>query len=470
MCVERCVAIVVTFTVFDGTASVKFASRVRGECMRRSVKGSIAGSAIAALAAALAIGPASGTTVPGITSTQVSLGAIVTQSGFGTADFPAYISGVQAYLAYVNSTGGVYKRQLKLTNVLDDQSSSTQNITDAQQLVLTNHVFAVVGVSSIFFGGHAFLAKSHTPTFGYVTDTSWSTNSKNGQQNNLFGDYGSVLDYASTVPDFAFIARKTNSTKVALISYNVPQSKNICQPALNTFKSKFGLNVAYSDLAVNPITPNFSTDVIKMRNAGVNFIVNCMDYGGGWALNQQLKTYGMNPVQVWMDGYDRGVIQNHNMLGKTYFILQHVPFEAAATYPTAYPGLNLYIKWMAKSGHTTQQYDDVALMGWESANLFTLGLRAAGASPTQAAVVNAINKIKNDTGGGVGTPTNWTTAHSTSTSPSCITYVSVSNAGTSSAKFVQAYNTGKNPWVCYPLTGPVNVLKPIKPPLGSPGT
>jgi len=437
--------------------------------MRWSLKGSIAGSVIAATAAALSIGPASGTTVPGITSTQVNLGAIVTQSGYGTADFPAYISGVQAYIAYVNSLGGVFKRHLNLKYVLDDQSSSTQNITDAQQLVLTDKVFAVVGVSSIFFGGHAFLARSGTPTFGYVTDTSWASTSKL-KQNNLFGDYGSILNYDSTVPDFAYVARKLNATKAALIAYGVPQSKNICQPALNTLKSKFGVSVVYSDLAVNPITPNFTTDVIKMKSAGVNFVVNCMDYAGGWALNQEMKTYSLSPVQVWMDGYDRNVIQNHNMLAKTYFILQHIPFEAVASYPTAYPGLNLYFKWMVSSGHASQEYDDVALMGWESANLFTTGLRAAGASPTQAAVVADLNKVKNDTGGGVAVPTNWTTAHSLSVSPSCVTYVSVSNPGTSSASFKLAFNKGKNPWICYPLTGAINVLAPVKAPVGTPGT
>jgi hypothetical protein len=208
-----------------------------------------------------------------------------------------------------------------------------------------------------------------------------------------------------------------------------------------------------------------------MKAQHVNFVVNCMDFSGGLGLNQQLKAYGMNPVQVWLDGYDRSVVKNSNMLSKTYFILQHVPFEAAKTYPTAYPGLNLYLKWMAKSpatsGHT---YDDVALMGWEAANLFARGLRAAGASPTQASVVADINKITNDTGGGVATPTNWTISHSKNTSPSCVTYVVDNLPGTASATFKQAYNVGKNPWICYPLSGVINVLKPVKPPVGSPGT
>jgi ABC-type branched-subunit amino acid transport system substrate-binding protein len=431
--------------------------------MRRPLGIALAGTAAAALAVASMVVPAAASGVPGLTPTSVTLGAIVTQSGFGTADFPAFLAGLKAYQAYVNSLGGINHRKFNLAYTLDDQSNSLQNITDAQQLVLTDHVFAVF-VSSIFFGGHTFLAGQHTPTYGYVTDSNWAG------PNNFYGDYGSLLNFSSTTPDFAFVAKKTNSLRAALIAYSVPQSQNICQPALNTFKSKYGITVAYSDLSVNPIIPNFSADIIKMKAAKVNLVINCMDFSGGLGLNQQLKAYGMSPVQVWLDGYDRSVVKNSHMLPKTYFILQHVPFEAAKTFPTAYPGLNLYLKWMVKSGNSKHTYDDVALMGWEAANLFARGLKAAGASPTQASVVTATNKITNDTGGGVATPTNWTSAHTKNTSPSCVTYVVDNLPGTTSASFKQVYNVGKNPWICYPLTGIINVLKPVKAPAGSPGT
>jgi ABC-type branched-subunit amino acid transport system substrate-binding protein len=404
--------------------------------------------------------------VPGLTATSVTLGAIVTKSGFGAADFGAFSAGLSAYQAYINAAGGIYHRKFNFAYTLDDASSSTQNVTDAQQLVLTDHVFGVF-VSSIFFGAGGvggFLATHHTPTFGYVTDGNWQG------PNNLFGDYGSLLNYSSTTPDFAFVAKKTNSLRAGLIAYGVPQSQKICQPALNTFKSKYGITVAYSDLSVNPITPNFKADAIHMQTAKVNFVVNCMDFSGGLALNAQLKAYGLNPVQVWLDGYDHSVVKKPNMLPKTYFILQHIPFEGAAGFPTAYPGLNLYLKWMVNSGNTAHEFDDVALMGWEAANLFAAGLRAAGPSPTQASVISHLNLIKNDTGGGVATPTNWTLSHTKNVSPSCVTYVVDSQPGTTSGTFKQVYNVGKNPWICYPLSGVINILKPVKPPLGSPGT
>lgn len=432
--------------------------------MRLSVRSVAALAASVTAVASISIGTASSTSVPGLSATQVNLGAIVTQSGIAAADFGSYLYGVKAYLAYVNSLGGVNHRKLVLTKTYDDQSNGTTDITDARQLVLTDKVFGIVGVSTAFFDGHTFLSTSGVPTFGYATQDVW------GGAKNMFADYGSRLDYPSTVPDFAYVAKKTGSTKVALISLSLPQSTAICQPAYNTLKSKFGVNVVYSNLSENIFAPNFATDVVKMKNLGVNMVIACMDNSSNLSLNQQMKTYGFNPVQVWLDGYDRHTLTNQYLQSKTYFILQHVPFEMAKTYPTAYPGLNLYLKWMVKAGFTAHEFDDVALMGWASANLFATGLRAAGASPTQASVITALNKITKDTSGGVATPTNWTIAHTQSTPPSCVSYVTIKNPGTSSAAFSAVYNRGTNPWICYPLSGTINILSPIAAPAGSPGT
>ncbi len=38
-----------------------------------------------------------------------------------------------------------------------------------------------------------------------------------------------------------------------------------------------------------------------------------------------------------------------------YFMLQHVPFEAASAYPTAYPGMNLYLTEMVKYGYSERR-------------------------------------------------------------------------------------------------------------------
>ena len=450
--------------------------------MRFSRRSMIAGAASLALAGASITLPAAGTSVPGITATQVNLGSIVTQSGFAAADFGSYLYGVQAYLHYVNTKlGGVYGRKLNLSpsNALDDQSIPSQDVTDARTLVLSNGVFAIVGVSTAFFNASTYLSTSGVPTFGYATTDVWKG------PKNFFADYGSVIDYASSLPDFAYVAKQVHATKVAVIAYNWASSDAECQPAISSLKSTYGFQVVYSNMNEPVLFPNFNTDVTKMANAHVNFVISCMQASDNVQLNK-LMTNGPLPhvPQVWLDGYDRSTLsKDAKWMGNVYLLLQHVPYESYPAYPSTFPGLGLYINsmtayfksvypstWASYVGHT---YDDVALMGWESANLFTAGLRAAGPNPTRAAVITAINKMTKDFGGPVGfgvtSPTNWTLAHTGNTSPSCVSFVTTTSTAPSTAKFKMAFNRGHDPWICFALNVKANLNAPLAPPPGTPG-
>jgi branched-chain amino acid transport system substrate-binding protein len=397
---------------------------------------------------------------PGVTATKVNVGAIVSESGPLAADFAPYLSGVNAYFDYVNAMGGVHGRQIDLAYPLDDASNPTTDIDDAQTLVNADKAFAIVGVSTPFFNAHKFLSTTSTPVFGYATGNVW------GKAKNLFADYGSVLNFNSSIPFFAYVAKQTKSTNAAVIALDYPASQDECKGALAGLKT-YKIKVAYQNID-EQIGANWSIEATKMRNDGVNMVINCMDVNSDISLSKALSNFGVKPVQLWLDGYDRTILsKNSANMQNVYFLLQHVPFEAATTYPSAFPGLNLYFTEMQKYGFTSDEYSDVALMGWESANLFTIGLRDAGKNPTQKAVITAINKDKRDNGGpngGVTAPINWTIAHSGNTSPACETLVKVS--GTS---FVLAFNHGAHPWVCFPLKGTANLNKPVAPPPGTPG-
>lgn len=441
--------------------------------MRYSIRTSIAALGALAATAALVVVPASGSSVPGITATQVNLGAIVTQSGLAAADFGAYIYGAEAYFNYINAKGGINGRKLVITNALDDQSSGSIDSSEAKTLVTSDHVFAVVGVSTAFFNGASYLAQTKTPTFGYATQDIWKG------PKNLFADYGSVLDYVSSVPDFAYVAKQVKATRIAVVALNYQTSINECKPNVQLLQKNYGraagIKVVYSNLAEPIFAANFTTDAIKMKAAKVNMVISCMDAGNNVQLTKALQGQGFGAIpQVWVDGYDRSVLKKDAAyMGNVYFLLQHVPFEAASLYPSVFPGLKLYFAQMASSGFSNYQYDDVAVMGWQSANLFTEGLRAAGKNPTQAAVVTAINKIKNDVGGptglGVSAPTNWLVAHGANTSPACVAFAHTANTNTSSPNFTLAFNHGSNPWVCFPISSTANIDAPVKAPIGTPG-
>jgi branched-chain amino acid transport system substrate-binding protein len=433
----------------------------------RLVAACVVGVTLVASTAVLAAGAstphaATPKSAPGVTATQVKVGAIVTQSGGLKADFEPYLDGVNAYFDYVNKMGGVFHRTIDLAWPLDDMSNPDTNVKDAQTLVNNDHAFAIVGVSTPFFTASNYLGhKTITPTFGYATGNVW------GGPKNLFADYGSVLNYSSSVPFFAYTAKETHQTKIAVIALSYPSSQLECKGAVTGLKA-YKYDVTYSNIN-EAINANWQIEAEKIHNSGATMVVNCMDVNSDIALSKYLLPYyAKPPVQLWLDGYDRGILSaNASSMPNVYFLLQHVPFEAATDYPSAYPGMELYFKEMVAFGFSSTEYDDVALAGWESANLFTEGLRAAGKNPTQAAVNAAINKIKKDFGGpdgGVTSPVNWTSAHTKNTSPACETFVV-----TKGSNFVLAFNKGSKPWICFPLKGLANLNKPVAPPAGTPG-
>lgn len=428
---------------------------------RRLLTIGIATTAAVALTATFAFGANRPHGAPGISKTKVTLGAIVTQSGGLAADFAPYLEGVHAYLDYVNASGGIHGRSLDLAYALDDGSSGSTDVSDAQTLVNDDHVFAVVGVSVPFFDAHTFLAKSGTPTFGYSTANVWAG------PKNLFADYGSVLDYNSSIPFFAYTAKMTKATKIAVIALGYASSADECQGAVKGLRH-YKYDVVYSNLNES-IIQNWSVEAENIYKAKANMIVSCMDDNSDVGLAKYVDAlYGSKkPVQLWLDGYDRTfLVQNETYMQGVYILLQHVPFESATLYPKVFTGLDLYFAQMVKYGYSSDEYSEVALAGWESASLFAQGLEAAGANPTQAAVTADINKLKEDVGGpdgGVTAPTNWTIAHTKSGSPACETYVQAKGTN-----FNVAFGKGSDPWICFPLIN-ANLDKPAKAPKGTPG-
>jgi hypothetical protein len=92
--------------------------------------------------------------------------------------------------------GGVDGRKIYLKYQADDTGSPTDDTTQARNLVEQDHVFAVVGVGTPFFDGASFFAAEGTPAFGYVVSQDWNNHP------DLFGAYGSYLDYTDQSPDW----------------------------------------------------------------------------------------------------------------------------------------------------------------------------------------------------------------------------------------------------------------------------
>jgi hypothetical protein len=94
---------------------------------------------IAAAATAIALGSPAAT--PGVTPTQITLGATIPITGPAAA-YGSVGRGADAYFKYVNSKGGVFGRKIDY-KYLDDEFDVAKTITLTRQLVEQDQVFAI---------------------------------------------------------------------------------------------------------------------------------------------------------------------------------------------------------------------------------------------------------------------------------------------------------------------------------------
>lgn len=404
------------------------------------------------------VGPAGGasaassSTAPGVTATSITVGTISTQTGTLASNFSSLIQGEKAYFAYVNAQGGVNGRKIDYKYALDDGGNPTTFNQLANTLINQDHVFAVTGVGTAFFTPNLFV-ESGTPTYGYNVTGNWTPAA------NLFAAGGSVQYYPAGAPAVAYLARQTHSKSIAVVAYGVAASADACQAGETALKNA-GYNVSYVDLKINYPGSTVATDVQRMKQAGSDFVVSCMDVQGNVTMARAIKQYGLHMTQLWLNGNDQSTLnQNQGIMQGIYFSTAHVPFTAPQS---EYPGLKLYVTQMKKY-EPNYVNDELAIQGWESAALFVQGVRMAGSNLTQANVIKADNSLTSFTAGGLTAPTNWKNAgHAGHAPPYCSAYIKVVGN-----KYVPTLNKGKNVFVCFesisPKKDPVYPLPPGTP-------
>jgi branched-chain amino acid transport system substrate-binding protein len=123
--------------------------------------------AAACLAAALAAGCSSsgGSTSSGSKS-PIVIGASLSLTGDFSTDGLAFQKGYNLWVSRVNATGGILGRQVKL-DVLNDNSSPTQVVTNYQKLITVNHVALTFGPFSSLLTAPAS-ATAHRYGYAFV--------------------------------------------------------------------------------------------------------------------------------------------------------------------------------------------------------------------------------------------------------------------------------------------------------------
>ena len=375
---------------------------------------------------------------PGVTDTEIRVGGVVSKTNPIGADNAAAFDGVQAYFNMVNSSKdkGVYGRKLKLVSKRDDQV--VMNRQEVIGLISEDNVFAALPVSVFLFAGADLLAEAGMPTFGWNVNTEWGSEHAPGPPN-LFGEKGSFLCFTCQNALLPLFAREVKAKKVGVIAYQIPQSADCAEGNRASFEKYPSAKIEFFDSSVPFGATDFSTDVLQMKDKGVDLVTSCLDNNGTATLAKEMKKQGLNAIQYLPNAYNQKFIQaNAPFLQRAYVLTYFTPFEVK----DKPQGLKEFQKWMKKGGF---EQNENSVAGWINADLFVSGLRAAGPDFTRQKVIDAINSMKDYRAGGLLPGIDWTIAHSGDQTTGCVALSKIDNG-----KFVPQFGEPGKPFACYP--------------------
>ncbi len=241
---------------------------------------------------------------PGVTATEIRVGGVTATTNplgglYGSAN-----DGVQAYFNMVNDSGGIYGRKLVLAAKRDDKLAN--NKSEVEGLLTQDNVFAVLPVATILFTGADLLVQQNVPTFGWNINQEWSGTQAEPRAN-LFGQAGSYLCISCATPVYSWLAGQAGAHKIGLLAYSVAQSADCADGIVSSFDkygSMVGASVAFEDKSLAFGTADLSVQVSKMKDAGVDLVLTCMDTNGVVTLAKEMKKQGLKAPQYLPDGYD----------------------------------------------------------------------------------------------------------------------------------------------------------------------
>ena len=156
-----------------------------------------------------------------------------------------------------------------------------------------------------------------------------------------------------------------------------------------------GYKIAYVD-DINPLQSDFTTDVINMKNAGVNAVdLGGIDWQDAAIFVQNAATQNWHPGLIFSDGV--GLRRPVHLPRRRPGGDRRDP-DRPGLRPLPRPGRQeraggkQFVTYVKKVNPSWVP-DLYTLFGWASAELFVQALKAAGPHPTRGAVIAQLKKI-----------------------------------------------------------------------------
>lgn len=368
----------------------------------------------------------SGSSAPGVTATSVKVALLTSLSG---PIAPLYANTVKAFEAAAdaqNALGGVDGRQIQV--VPEDDTSSVQGaLAAAQDAVGNKKVFALAAVSTATEGPTRYLWQQGVPVVGASYEGGFGTQ----PYTNMFGaDTGSIDQHYPAYTQPGLFYKQHGATNVAVLGFSDPGSTATSKAAAFSMKQA-GLKVGYENLTLTYGDSNFSTQVVAMKNAGIDAIYAPTSNTTELGLLQQavqagIKVKVMDQVTTYGPTLPSSSVWPILVNSGTYFQISWVP--AQVKNPASEAMLANLQKY---AGYKPTDFPDFGAMeGYLAATLFIKGLQVTGGDLTRQNFIKSLRGVNNYNAGGLMASTvNFSTIFGHDPNPQCYYFLQAQTSG-----------------------------------------
>ena len=348
----------------------------------------------------------------GVTPTSIKIGNITAIQGqFGPDAFSPSLYGLQSFAASVNARGGINGRKIDL-QTCDDRDTGDGNLACAQKLVDQQKIFAFLANNSQSSARSASFTNSKgVPDLGLPLNngyqkypTMYSFYGANGHPRN-----GKEVGYQGKLWQptglYRWYKQQRGVDKGAFFYYTIAVSANQGKAEINDANAE-GITKSYvgggSDSGENFAAPTFDTDVVNMKQAGVNGIWDAMDIGANQKLckamdrGQFAVKAKVSTIEVWSQSV--GTDYSAPCRNSVYASGASEPYSDKG-HPLVSQFLGDFAKY--QPGRKMHQW---ALEGWAMGLMFQKGASTMGANLTRAGWMKWLNGLKDYTLDGLANP------------------------------------------------------------------
>jgi len=371
-----------------------------------------------------------GATATGVTANSIEVGNIASISGVAPGLTQSAQQATEAWAAYVNSTGGICGRQIKV-QPFDDGNDSGTNYADAEQACSSD--FAMVGNASGFDDGSAqAVGACGIPDMSAEVSTAAA-----GTTADIFGASPGNAHYWALGPaNYLKATYPSAIAHAAMIYLNVSATETQAEHEVAAYQS-VGFNYVY-DESTTPTNANYAANVQAMQSAGAQYVTEYSDADSAERLLEAMQQANYTPqvVDWFSEEYSPQFAQQTEPESNGDLVLM----TATAAYEEASSnsGLQLMESWLNRVAPGYHQ-DIFAILAWSAGLAFEQAAKAVGPDLTRPALISQLQQINNWTGGGITPPVDI----GQKIPSKCFFYMKIENGA-----FRRVYPTAPNTYDC----------------------